>query len=391
MLFLIICLVSFNTIVFAGGSDEDEVVSSTPEELCKGADYQCAVCTYTYTGSSSSSFKSNVSTFVIKADGAGSGTFNVTLMNPKGSSIKNINSSLKYNDFLNDERNKIVCPKIAYATITECEEGDEDDCHNEMYLSLALGSSSDRVMEPNEYNNGLIYANENSKTNTASKTCMFFNRDNDHIMTANYDANTKEVTYKLANTTMSSLDAILDSRDENLKNNQSYIFGNKNCEDIVLYYKKEVVRLPEEEDYVDIKLYLDGKNGGKILYGISESSDLEKIKEELQEIKKKYKKDAAQLTGVLECNALFGGEIQKLLSNILSFIRYGGPLLMLLLTIVDLIKTATSGEEKDFKSVFTRFIKRFIAAALLFFITDIVKLLFLIVGLDYNCEIKVKN
>ena len=101
--------------------------------------------------------------------------------------------------------------------------------------------------------------------------------------------------------------------------------------------------------------------------------------------------DPTKLTGILTCDALFGGEIQTLLSNVLKFIRYGGPLLMLLLTIVDLIKTATSGEEKDFKSVFTRFIKRFIAAALLFFITDIVKLLFLIVGLDYNCEIKVKK
>ena len=97
------------------------------------------------------------------------------------------------------------------------------------------------------------------------------------------------------------------------------------------------------------------------------------------------------LTGALTCNTLFGAPgstVRTLISNILKFIKYGGPILMLLLTIVDLVSTVTSGEDKDFKKVFNNFIKRFIAAALLFFINDIIKLLFLIVGLEYNCIIE---
>lgn len=100
--------------------------------------------------------------------------------------------------------------------------------------------------------------------------------------------------------------------------------------------------------------------------------------------------DPLFLKGALTCNGLLGApnsEIRKMLSNILKFIRYGGPILMLLLTIVDLIKTVTSGDEKDFKKVFQNFIKRFIAAALLFFINDIIRLIFLIVGLEYECVI----
>ena len=90
-----------------------------------------------------------------------------------------------------------------------------------------------------------------------------------------------------------------------------------------------------------------------------------------------------QLDGDTTCSNIFGtnGEIKQILNNIMNFIKYGGPILMLLLTIVDLVKTATSGEDKDFKKVFQNFIKRFIAAALLFFIRDIIYLLFLIVGI----------
>ncbi len=93
-------------------------------------------------------------------------------------------------------------------------------------------------------------------------------------------------------------------------------------------------------------------------------------------------------TGVLTCNGLFGGpdsEVRKLIKNILDFVKYGGPILMILLTIVDLVKTVTSGDDKDFKKVFQNFLKRFIAAVLLFFINEIVGLLFMIVGIEYNC------
>lgn len=165
------------------------------------------------------------------------------------------------------------------------------------------------------------------------------------------------------------------------------------------YYKHQCDESKTQEElkkgYSLISEYEDIKEKyGKYITNAEGDDLVKKIQEEKYEcLNKDYNYDLSHispLTGALTCNGLLGGpnsEIRKMLSNILKFIRYGGPILMLLLTIVDLIKTVTSGDEKDFKKVFQNFIKRFIAAALLFFINDIIRLIFLIVGLEYECVI----
>lgn len=104
----------------------------------------------------------------------------------------------------------------------------------------------------------------------------------------------------------------------------------------------------------------------------------------------KGKKNGAETANLKGCKALLGGEgspVLELVNTILKFVRYAGPILMAAFTIIDLIKTAVSGEKDELKKVFQRFLKRFIAAVLLFFLKDIVNLimgLFEIGGADCN-------
>ena len=77
----------------------------------------------------------------------------------------------------------------------------------------------------------------------------------------------------------------------------------------------------------------------------------------------------------VDCGML-PAEVQTLLKNILTLIKYAGPILVIVFTIIDLIKASVSGEAEELKKVSSRFVKRIIAAALLFFIPIIINIIF---------------
>ncbi len=88
-----------------------------------------------------------------------------------------------------------------------------------------------------------------------------------------------------------------------------------------------------------------------------------------------------------DCNGLLNEEITLMVNNLLKFIQYLGPLLVAVLTIVDFIKAAVSGDNAEIKKASGKFMKRCIAAVLLFFIPVLCNFMFEIVGITVpkNC------
>lgn len=87
-------------------------------------------------------------------------------------------------------------------------------------------------------------------------------------------------------------------------------------------------------------------------------------------------KNIGRRSGPVNCDGILDPDVQKLFKNILNLIKYFGPVLVIALTIFDLIKTSVSGEQDELKKISSKFIKRLIAAALLFFMPILIKLLF---------------
>ena len=93
------------------------------------------------------------------------------------------------------------------------------------------------------------------------------------------------------------------------------------------------------------------------------------------EVDRTTRKHGVNLEDV-DCSAILPHEVQEVLKNILTFVKYAGPILVVVLTIIDLIKAAVSGDAGEMKKVSNKFIKRLIAAILLFFIPILVGIIF---------------
>lgn len=87
---------------------------------------------------------------------------------------------------------------------------------------------------------------------------------------------------------------------------------------------------------------------------------------------------------IVSCEAILSKDVQTVLKNILNFVKYFGPILVMAFTILDLIKAAVSGEAGEPKKISIKFIKRLIAAALLFFLPMLVNLLFRIFNINIS-------
>ena len=88
------------------------------------------------------------------------------------------------------------------------------------------------------------------------------------------------------------------------------------------------------------------------------------------------------------CHSIVSKNFHDFLQKVLDFIKYLGPTLVAIFTIIDLIKAALSGDAGEMKKMSQKLIKRLIAALLLFFIPLIVNLIFDLVGITgpYVCS-----
>ena len=81
------------------------------------------------------------------------------------------------------------------------------------------------------------------------------------------------------------------------------------------------------------------------------------------------------------CEGILDDEATEFIRKLLTFVRYGGVIIALLLSTLDLIKAVSSGSQEDLTKAMKRFGKRMIFAALLFFVALIVGILLDIFGI----------
>ena len=108
----------------------------------------------------------------------------------------------------------------------------------------------------------------------------------------------------------------------------------------------------------------------------SNTQKLEERVEEAEEVMENYdyKKvviDEEDTT----CEGILSKEGTEFLKKVLKFIQYGGVIVALLSSTLDLIKSVSSGSQEDLKKSFNRFLKRMIFAAILFFVVLLTNLL----------------
>lgn len=110
------------------------------------------------------------------------------------------------------------------------------------------------------------------------------------------------------------------------------------------------------------------------------------------------KKENNQTEEVTEINGCTGddsllGDVSNedsvawLLQKIFNYIKILGPSLTIILSSIDYIKAIVSSDEKQMNKVNSNFVKRMIAAVLLFFIPTITSIIFGIFGITTDCGI----
>lgn len=73
-------------------------------------------------------------------------------------------------------------------------------------------------------------------------------------------------------------------------------------------------------------------------------------------------------------------EVWDLVGTVLTFLKIGIPLIIVILAVIDLGKAAISSKDDEMKKAFTTLLRRVVAGLIIFFIPTIVDLLFNLVS-----------
>lgn len=118
----------------------------------------------------------------------------------------------------------------------------------------------------------------------------------------------------------------------------------------------------------------------------------EEAKELRDNVKKATSQSLMEVTGIKipsnvkpsgcpKCNGLLGAAMTEIVNNIFDTIKFAGPILVAVLTMMDFLKAVPSGNQDEIKKATQKFGKRAVAAILLFFIPLICNILFSIAGI----------
>ena len=91
--------------------------------------------------------------------------------------------------------------------------------------------------------------------------------------------------------------------------------------------------------------------------------------------------------GVKLCQGILGEDLTALLKDALRLMQIAGPILVIIMTIIDLIKATATGGKDDLSKVGKKTVKRLIYAVLLFLIPTILNWVFSIFGIYGVCGI----
>lgn len=227
-----------------------------------------------------------------------------------------------------------------------------------------------------------------------TKKCLFANTslNNDYVpFLVSYDTINKGLTINYKRVTSNNDNGYQFSNPNGLPSYSTLKVDNKlkelmaegNCENIKLHVKEDVQTINGNKQRT-IELSFDGGIGYAPVYGMDDTDSISDIYNNTNNAKAKIGVGNTENSiefDDLDCTSLFGTEVQIIFNNILKIIQYAGPILVAIFTIIDLIKAFVSGDDGELNKVFKKFIKRLIAAALLFFLPILVRLIFEITGL----------
>ena len=91
--------------------------------------------------------------------------------------------------------------------------------------------------------------------------------------------------------------------------------------------------------------------------------------------------------GVKLCQGILGEDLTALLKDALRLMQIAGPILVIIMTIIDLIKATATGGKDELSKVGKKTVKRLIYAVLLFLIPTILNWVFSIFGVYGVCGI----
>lgn len=94
---------------------------------------------------------------------------------------------------------------------------------------------------------------------------------------------------------------------------------------------------------------------------------------------------AANETGTAACKGLFGDTLTGMVQDALDLMKIAGPILLIVMTIIDLIKAVASGGKDDLSKLGTKTLKRLIYAVLLFVIPSLLDWLFSLFSIYGTC------
>ncbi len=88
-----------------------------------------------------------------------------------------------------------------------------------------------------------------------------------------------------------------------------------------------------------------------------------------------------------ECQEVIDAEVYEFLQQIFNVIKYAGPLLCLVLSVVDFTKAAASQDKDALNKTLKKTGKRVVYALILFFIPTLINFLFPLLGWVGTCNI----
>ena len=89
--------------------------------------------------------------------------------------------------------------------------------------------------------------------------------------------------------------------------------------------------------------------------------------------------------GVKLCQGVLGEDLTTLLKDALRLMQIAGPILVIIMTIIDLIKATATGGKDDLSKLGTKTLKRLIYAVLLFVIPSLLDWLFSLFSIYGTC------
>lgn len=126
----------------------------------------------------------------------------------------------------------------------------------------------------------------------------------------------------------------------------------------------------DQQTYDSISSYVNNEN-----YDFFSGTGYTISKEYKERVNTSYGSNVKDPTTDINCNSILGTEMTKLVENALKFIRFLGPVLVIVLTIIDFVSAVFSADLSITKPL-GKLIRRLIAAALLFFLPTIIIPLF---------------